>query len=134
MPKSIPADSVGLVSPKTQTFSNTLELDSGASLEGFALIYETYGELNAERSNAVLICHALSGDHHAAGYHSVEDAKPGWWDNCIGPGKPLDTNHFFVVSVNNLGGCAGSTGPLTVNPATGKLYGPSFPFVTVRDY
>ena len=92
----------------------------GESLSHATLAYETYGELNAERNNAVLICHALSGHHHAAGYHSEEDKKPGWWDECIGPGKPIDTNRFFVVSLNNLGGCAGSTGPTTVNPATGE--------------
>jgi homoserine O-acetyltransferase len=90
--------------------------------------------LNAARSNAILICHALSGDHHAAGYHSETDAKPGWWDNCIGPGKPIDTNKFFVVCLNNLGGCAGSTGPTSMNPETGTWYGPDFPVVTVRDW
>jgi homoserine O-acetyltransferase len=90
--------------------------------------------LNTDKSNAILICHALSGDHHAAGYHDEEDAKPGWWDSCIGPGKPIDTNLFFVVSLNNLGGCAGSTGPASINPETGKYYGPDFPVVTVRDW
>ena len=82
----------------------------------------------------MLVCHALSGDHHAAGYHSAEDRKPGWWDSCIGPGKPFDTRHFFVVSVNNLGGCKGSTGPTTTNPTTGQPYGPDFPIVTVKDW
>jgi len=95
---------------------------------------ETYGKLNAERSNAVLICHALSGDHHAAGYHSPDDDKPGWWDACIGPGKAIDTSKFFVVCLNNLGGCAGSTGPTSINPETKKHYGPDFPIVTVRDW
>jgi homoserine O-acetyltransferase/O-succinyltransferase len=95
---------------------------------------ETYGRLNATASNAVLICHALSGDHHAAGYHSDADRKPGWWDNCIGPGKPIDTRHFFVVSLNNLGGCMGSTGPNTLNPETGKVWGADFPLLTVRDW
>jgi homoserine O-acetyltransferase len=90
--------------------------------------------LNADHSNAVLICHALSGDHHAAGYYAGNDRKAGWWDSCIGPGKPVDTNQFFVVSLNNLGGCAGSTGPNTINPETGKLYGPDFPIVTVKDW
>ena len=85
-------------------------------------------------SNAVLICHALSGDHHAAGYHSESDRKPGWWDECIGPGKPIDTNLFYVVCLNNLGGCAGSTGPRSMNPQTGKAYGPDFPVMTVRDW
>ena len=97
-------------------------------------MYETYGQLNAARSNAVLVCHALSGHHHAAGYHREDERKPGWWDACIGPGKAIDTNRFFVVSVNNLGGCHGSTGPKSHNPDTGKPYGPDFPIVTVRDW
>lgn len=134
MPDSIPADSVGVVSPTTRHFDEPLQLDCGVALNEYDLIYETYGTLNAERTNAVLICHALSGDHHAAGYHSDADAKPGWWDNCIGPGKPVDTNKFCVVASNNLGGCAGSTGPLSINPATGSAYGPEFPIVTVRDW
>jgi homoserine O-acetyltransferase len=134
MPDSIPADSVGLVSPSTHHFAEPLRLDCGVTLDAYDLIYEVYGTLNADRSNAVLICHALSGDHHAAGYHTDDDLKPGWWDNCIGPGKPVDTNKYCVVSSNNLGGCAGSTGPLTTNPATGKPYGPDFPIVTVRDW
>src|SRR4029078_8792847 len=98
------------------------------------LVYETYGELNAARSNAVLVCHALSGHHHAAGYHRADDEGRGWWDNCIGPGKPIDTNRFFVVSLNNLGGCNGSTGPRSINPETGRTYGPDFPVVTLRDW
>ena len=134
MSNSIPADSVGLVSPQTQVFEEPIQLDCGETLESFELIFETYGELNAERNNAVLICHALSGDHHAAGYHNESDKKPGWWDNCIGPGKPVDTNRYFVVSMNNLGGCGGSTGPLSVNPKTGQRFGPTFPIVTVRDW
>lgn len=134
MSNSIPADSVGLVSPQTQVFHEPIQLDCGETLESFELIFETYGELNAERNNAVLICHALSGDHHAAGYHHENDKKPGWWDNCIGPGKPVDTNRYFVVSMNNLGGCGGSTGPLSVNPKTGQRFGPTFPIVTVRDW
>ena len=134
MPDSIPADSVGLVSPQTQQLDDPIALDCGSTLEHYRLVYETYGTLNEARDNATLICHALSGDHHAAGYHSMDDRKPGWWDNLIGPGKPLDTNHFFVVCPNNLGGCAGSTGPLTINPDTGKPYGPDFPIVTVRDW
>ncbi len=129
-----PADSVGVVIPETVSFTEPLGLDCGQSLPGFELIYETYGELNAVRSNAVLICHALSGDHHAAGYHEDNGDKPGWWDTAIGPGKPIDTRHFFVVCCNNLGGCKGSTGPVSINPATGKLYGPDFPIVTVRDW
>lgn len=134
MPKSIPENSVGIVKPQCLRFDEPLELRSGKQIDGYELMIETYGELNAARSNAVLICHALSGDHHAAGYHSEDDGKPGWWDTCIGPGKPIDTNHFFVVSLNNLGGCAGSTGPSSINPATGKFYGPDFPVVTVRDW
>ncbi len=134
MPVTIPADSVGLVTPKTLRFSEPLALDCGRTLDEYQLVYETYGELNASCSNAILICHALSGDHHAAGYHSLDDKKPGWWDSCIGPGKPFDTRRFFVVSLNNLGGCKGSTGPVSVNPATGKPYGPDFPIITVRDW
>ncbi|HIN89512.1 MAG TPA: homoserine O-acetyltransferase, partial [Porticoccaceae bacterium] len=98
------------------------------------LMVETYGTLNGEKSNAILVCHALSGDHHAAGYHSAADKKPGWWDACIGPGKAIDTDLFFVVSLNNLGGCAGSTGPASINPKTETFYGPDFPVVTVRDW
>ena len=134
MPDVIPENSVGLVTPRVQHFDTPLTLRSGRVLEQYDLIYETYGELNADRSNAVLICHALSGDHHAAGYHSMEDKKPGWWDTCIGPGKPIDTNKFFVVSLNNLGGCSGSTGPVSINPETGKAYGPDFPIMAVRDW
>lgn len=134
MPKDIPADSVGIVTPQTRRFDEPLALDCGRTLAGYDLAYETYGSLNTDGSNALLICHALSGDHHAAGYHSLEDKKPGWWDSCIGPGKPFDTNRFFVVALNNLGGCKGSTGPVSTNPATGKPYGPDFPIVTVRDW
>ena len=129
-----PADSVGLVIPKVAHFDQPLSLACGRSLDQYDLIYETYGELNATATNAVLICHALSGTHHAAGYHSAEDRKPGWWDSCIGPGKPIDTHKFFVVSLNNLGGCHGSTGPCTHNPKTGKIYGADFPVVTVEDW
>jgi len=134
MSSSFPADSVGLVEPKTIHFDQALNLVCGKVLNAYELVYETYGSLNAQASNAILICHALSGDHHAAGYHSEDDKKPGWWDSCIGPGKPIDTNHFFVVSLNNLGGCNGSTGPNHVNPETGELYGPDFPIVTVKDW
>ncbi|PCH65708.1 MAG: homoserine O-acetyltransferase [Gammaproteobacteria bacterium] len=134
MPVIMPVDSVGLVSPTTLHIDNPITLDCGRSLPSYDLIYETYGELNANKSNAVLICHALSGDHHAAGYHDMEDKKPGWWDSAIGPGKAIDTNQFFVVSINNLGGCKGSTGPNSINPETGKLYGPDFPIVTVSDW
>jgi homoserine O-acetyltransferase len=134
MPDSIPANSVGLVTPQTLHIDQPINLESGRSLPQFDLIYETYGELNADKSNAVLICHALSGDHHAAGYHNMSDKKPGWWDNAIGPGKTIDTNQFFVVCLNNLGGCKGSTGPSSLNPETGKIYGPDFPIVTVSDW
>ncbi|MDX1592935.1 MAG: homoserine O-acetyltransferase [Gammaproteobacteria bacterium] len=134
MPEAIPADSVGLVTPRKIHFDRPLELDCGRTLPSYDLVYETYGELNAARSNAVLICHALSGDHHAAGYHAADDRKPGWWDAYIGPGKPIDTDRFHVVSLNNLGGCKGSTGPNTIDPQTGRPYGPDFPFVTVRDW
>jgi len=126
-------DSVGLVEPKTQLFTEPLSLTSGGQLSAYQMVYETYGELNADKSNAILICHALSGNHHAAGYHKG-DKRPGWWDNLIGPGKVIDTDRFFVVSPNNLGGCHGSTGPISINPATGKRFGPDFPIVTVRDW
>ena len=134
MPETIPEDSVGIVEPQLHHFDEPLTLRSGRVLPQYDLMVETYGQLNADKSNAVLICHALSGDHHAAGYHSMDDRKPGWWDNCIGPGKPIDTRHFFVVSLNNLGGCNGSTGPTSINPETGQYYGPDFPVVTVRDW
>ena len=134
MPESIPADSVGLVKPSTIHIDTPLQLDCGKTLPSYDLVYETYGSLNENGSNAVLICHALSGDHHAAGFHTMEDRKPGWWDTAIGPGKAIDTNHFYVVCLNNLGGCKGSTGPNTINPETGELYGPDFPIVTVPDW
>lgn len=128
-----PANSVGLVSPQTATFTDDFTLESGQTLPGFELVYETYGTLNADKSNALLVCHALTGTHHAAGYHA-DSEKPGWWETCIGPGKPIDTNRFFVVSPNNIGGCGGSTGPLSTNPATGEAWGPDFPVVTVKDW
>ena len=126
--------SVGLVTPRREHFPEGLPLACGRKLPEFELIYETYGTLNQDRSNAVLICHALSGHHHAAGYHDEEERKLGWWEHCIGPGKPIDTNHFHVVSLNNLGGCHGSTGPLSINPATGAAYGPNFPPLRARDW
>ncbi len=134
MPDTLPPDSVGLVTPQKMVFDEPLALDCGRTLPSYELVYETYGELNADRTNAVLICHALSGNHHAAGYHSLEDRKPGWWETCIGPGKPIDSDRFHVVCLNNLGGCHGSTGPMSINPETGKPYGPDFPIVTVRDW
>ncbi len=134
MPETIPEDSVGLVEPQRLRFEEPLELASGRTLPEYELVFETYGELNADASNAVLVCHALSGDQHAAGWNSMEDRKPGWWNNLIGPGKAVDTNRFFVVCPNNLGGCKGSTGPTSTNPETGKPYGPDFPIVTVGDW
>ncbi|MEH6578295.1 MAG: homoserine O-acetyltransferase [Amphritea sp.] len=134
MPQSIPADSAGIVTPQTLHFDQPLTLACGRTLNAYNLVIETYGSLNADASNAILICHALSGNHHLAGYHSIEDKKPGWWDSAIGPGKPIDTNKFFVIGLNNLGGCHGSTGPQSSNPETGKPYGPDFPIVTVTDW
>jgi homoserine O-acetyltransferase len=134
MTTALPQDSVGLVTPQIVQFAAPLALACGRSLADYQLIFETYGELNATASNAVLICHALSGHHHAAGYHSMDERKPGWWDSCIGPGKPIDTNKFFVVSLNNLGGCNGSTGPSSINPASGKPFGADFPVMTVEDW
>ena len=135
MPHHFPPDSVGLVTPQILQFEEPLALDCGRSLAEYELVYETYGTLNADHSNAVLICHALSSDHHAAGCHEGTDPnKPGWWDNCIGPGKPFDTQEFFVVCCNNLGGCKGSTGPTSINPENRKPYGPDFPIVTVKDW
>ena len=126
--------SVGIVAPQIAHFNEPLTLKSGQVLPQFNLIYETYGELNADKSNAVLICHALSGHHHVAGKHSEDDKNPGWWDNLIGPGKPLDTNKFFVIGLNNLGGCHGSSGPLSTNPDTDRPWGATFPIVTVEDW
>ena len=133
MPKNFPANSVGLVKPQMMQFNEALTLACGRELTNYQLAYETYGELNADRSNAVLICHALSSNHHAAGYHEG-DEKPGWWDACIGPGKPIDTRRSFVVCANNIGGCHGSTGPSSINPATGKTWGPNFPPLRARDW
>ncbi|MEB0136982.1 homoserine O-acetyltransferase [Actimicrobium sp. CCC2.4] len=129
--------SLGIVTPQSMHFPTPLPLQSGASLAGYALTYETYGTLNAARSNAVLVCHALNASHHVAGLHADangEPVSPGWWDNMVGPGKPVDTDRFFVIGVNNLGSCFGSTGPMHADPATGKPYGASFPVVTVEDW
>jgi homoserine O-acetyltransferase len=115
-------------------FDQPLSFRSGTMLREYDLAYETYGTLNADGSNAVLVCHALNASHHVAGWYESEPDNIGWWDNMIGPGKPLDTRHFFVIGVNNLGGCFGSTGPGTLNPETGKPYGSSFPVVTVQDW
>jgi len=134
MPDKIPKDSVGLVTPETIKFDEPLELACGRTLADYDLVIETYGELNDDKNNAILVCHALSGHHHAAGYHSPADWKPGWWDNHIGPGKPIDTNRFFVVCPNNLGGCHGSTGPSSINPETGRVWGVDFPPLRARDW
>ncbi len=126
--------SVGVVTPQRMVFDEPLRLRSGAVLPHYELVYETYGELNAAKSNAVLVCHALSGSHHVAGYYADDPKNIGWWDNFVGPGKPLDTRKFFVIGVNNLGGCFGSTGPKSIDPQTGEPYGSRFPFVTVEDW
>jgi homoserine O-acetyltransferase len=127
--------SIGLIHPQTLTFatSKPFQLESGATLSPVTVAYETYGQLNAAQSNAILICHALSGGAHAAGYLSPEDDQPGWWDDCIGPGKAFDTDRFFVICSNVLGSCYGSSGPASIDPATGKPYGLSFPVVTIGD-
>ena len=119
---------------QTMQFANALSLQSGASLRDYHLAYETYGTLNPDKSNAVLICHALNASHHVAGVYAGQEKSEGWWDNMIGPGKPVDTNHFFVIGVNNLGSCFGSTGPMHTHPDTGKVYGADFPVVTVEDW
>ncbi|WP_394180791.1 homoserine O-acetyltransferase [Marinomonas posidonica] len=134
MPDAIPVDSVGLVTPQIAHFDKPLTLTCGQTLASYQLIYETYGTLNQDASNAILICHALSGDHHAAGYHDMADKKPGWWDSAIGPGKAIDTNRYFVIALNNLGGCCGSTGPTSINPETNQVWGADFPIVTVEDW
>ena len=126
--------SVGLVQPQFQHVAQPLPLRSGASLPQYSLAYETYGRLNPQRSNAVLVCHALNASHHVAGTYAGPDRSEGWWDNLVGPGKPLDTNRFFVIGVNNPGSCFGSTGPMQVNPGTGQPWGADFPVVTVEDW
>ena len=129
-----PEGSVGLVSPKLAHFDDPLALKSGARVDSYDLAYETYGSLNPARDNAILVCHALNASHHVAGVYADDPENVGWWDNLIGPGKPVDTNRFFVVGVNNLGGCHGSTGPSSINPATGRPWGADFPMVTVDDW
>lgn len=128
------SESLGIIQAQTAHFDQRLKLQGGGSLNGYDLVYETYGRLNHDASNAILVCHALSSDHHAAGYHDDSEKSVGWWNNLIGPGKPLDTNHFFVVCCNNLGGCGGSTGPASINPSTGQPFGPDFPIITVKDW
>ena len=147
------AGSVGIVTPQNFHFAEPLTLECNRTLPSFDLMVETYGTLNSDKSNAILICHALSGNHHAAGFHSADDKKAGWWDNMIGPNKAIDTNRFYVVCVNNIGSCFGSTGPTTINPesihsdnATAsnhattnnsnepQVYGPDFPLITIKDW
>ena len=132
-------EAVLVAQAQSMHFAQPLPLQSGASIRAYDLSYETYGTLNAEHSNAVLICHALNASHHVAGVYlddagQVKDKSEGWWDTMIGPGKPVDTNVFFVIGVNNLGSCFGSTGPLQINPDTGDVYGADFPVVTVQDW
>jgi len=126
--------SIGVVTPQSMHFKQPLPLQSGAMLSDYTLVYETYGTLNADASNAVLVCHALNASHHVAGVYEGQPKSTGWWDNMVGPGKALDTDRFFVIGVNNPGSCFGSTGPMHTNPATGKPYGASFPVVTVEDW
>ena len=130
------ANSVGVVRTQSvQLFHSSIPLRfaSGQELSSITVAYETYGTLNADATNAIFVCHALTGDAHAAGLHSADDSKPGWWDGFIGPGKGLDTNKYFVICANVLGGCQGTTGPGSINPSTGKRYCLSFPFLTIRD-
>ncbi len=124
---------VGIVAPQDFVSNEPFTFENGRTLPGFTLRYETYGRLNSAGDNAILVCHALSGDHHCAGIHHLSDRKPGWWNNIIGPGKALDTNHYFVLCSNVLGGCQGSTGPLSIDPARDRPYGIDFPLVTIRD-
>ncbi|WP_396431125.1 homoserine O-acetyltransferase, partial [Limnohabitans sp.] len=119
---------------KSMLFEAPLPLQSGASIRGYSLSYETYGTLNADKSNAVLVCHALNASHHVAGVYADQAGNVGWWDNMIGPGKSLDTEKFFVIGVNNLGSCFGSTGPMHTHPDTGRVYGADFPVITVEDW
>ncbi len=126
--------SVGDVQPQRMRFEAPLPLRSGARIRDYELVYETYGQLNADKSNAVLVCHALNASHHVAGTYAGQEKSEGWWDNLVGPGKPLDTDRFFVIGINNLGSCFGSTGPMHTNPDTGRIYGADFPVVTVHDW
>jgi homoserine O-acetyltransferase len=126
--------SVGVVAHQTMRFEQPLELASGARLRDYELRYETYGSLNGDRSNAVLVCHALNASHHVAGTYADQPKNVGWWDNMVGPGKPVDTRRFFVIGVNNPGSCFGSTGPMSIDPATGRPYGAAFPVITVEDW
>jgi homoserine O-acetyltransferase len=127
-------NSVGIVKPKIFKCADPIKLSCGMVLDNYELIYETYGKLNKNKDNAVLVCHALSGNQHVAGRHKKTDKHPGWWDSLVGPGKPLNTNKFFVIGINNLGGNEGSTGPKSINPKTKKVWGSSFPIITVEDW
>ena len=131
---SLPGTSVGVVNAQRMHFSEPLQMSNGTAFSDYELVFETYGTLNEQRSNAVLICHALNASHHVAGISLKNPKDIGWWDNMIGPGKAVDTNHFFVIGVNNLGSCFGSTGPMSTNPGSGKPWGPDFPVVTVDDW
>ena len=127
-------NSIGIVKPKIFKCADPIKLSCGMTLDNYELIYETYGKLNKNKDNAVLVCHALSGNQHVAGRHKKTDKHPGWWDSVVGPGKPLNTNKFYVIGVNNLGGNEGSTGPKSINPKTKKVWGSSFPIITVEDW
>ena len=127
-------NSIGIVKPKIFKCADPIKLSCGMTLDNYELIYETYGKLNKNKDNAVLVCHALSGNQHVAGRHKKTDKYPGWWDSLVGPGKPLNTNKFFVIGINNLGGNEGSTGPKSINPKTKKIWGSSFPIITVEDW
>jgi homoserine O-acetyltransferase len=127
-------NSIGIVKPKIFKCADPIKLSCGMTLDNYELIYETYGKLNKNKDNAVLVCHALSGNQHVAGRHKNTDKHPGWWDSLVGPGKPLNTNKFFVIGINNLGGNEGSTGPKSINPKTKKVWGSSFPIITVEDW
>ncbi len=129
-----PEGSVGVVRPRTTRFEDPIALKSGARLDAYDLAYETYGTLNAAHSNAVLVCHALNASHHVAGVYADDPGNVGWWDNLIGPGKPVDTNRFFVIGINNIGGCHGSTGPASARTPEGPPWGADFPIVTVEDW
>ena len=127
-------NSIGIVKSKIFKCADPIKLSCGMTLDNFELIYETYGKLNKNKDNAVLVCHALTGNQHVAGRHKKTDKHPGWWDSLVGPGKPLNTNKFFVIGINNLGGNEGSTGPKSINPKTKKVWGSSFPIITVEDW
>ena len=127
-------NSIGIVKSKIFKCADPIKLSCGKTLDSFELIYETYGKLNKNKDNAVLVCHALTGNQHVAGRHKKTDKYPGWWDSLVGPGKPLNTNKFFVIGINNLGGNEGSTGPKSINPKTKKVWGSSFPIITVEDW